>query len=95
MFSLKSPKYSFSIIRKESHEQLSLEALLGMAGLLDGEKEDNYKDLKSRFNYLSHKYQREKSLFEQVQFFKHRPDNFPTIRLSQLAGLYHLNIIYF
>jgi hypothetical protein len=26
---------------------------------------------------------------EPVQFFKHRPDNFPTIRLSQLAGLYH------
>jgi hypothetical protein len=23
-----------------------------------------------------------------VQFFKHRPDNFPTIRLSQLANLY-------
>ena len=24
-----------------------------------------------------------------LQFFKHRPDNFPTIRLSQLAQLYH------
>jgi hypothetical protein len=30
----------------------------------------------------------EESVFEPVQFFKHRPDNFPTIRLSQLAGLY-------
>jgi hypothetical protein len=39
-----------------------------MAGLLDGEKEDNYyKDLKSRFDYLSHKYQIGRSLFE-VQF---------------------------
>jgi uncharacterized protein (UPF0305 family) len=28
-------------------------------------------------------------LSEPVQFFKHRPDNFPTIRLSQLANLYH------
>jgi hypothetical protein len=37
-------------------------------GFVGYEKEDNYyKDLKSRFNYLSHKYQRE-SLFEQVQF---------------------------
>src|SRR5690606_31077083 len=26
-----------------------------------------------------------------LQFFKHRPDNFPTIRLSQLAQLYHLH----
>ncbi len=26
-----------------------------------------------------------------MQFFKHRPDNFPTIRLSQLAHLYHLH----
>jgi hypothetical protein len=26
---------------------------------------------------------------ESVQFFQHRPDNFPTIRLSQWANLYH------
>jgi hypothetical protein len=38
-----------------------------------------------------HKYQLEKSCIEPVQFFKHRPDNFPTIRLSQLANLYHTN----
>lgn len=81
----------FSIIRKESFEQENLEALLfGNAGLLDEEKEDNYyKDLKFRFSYLSQKYQIERNLFEPVQFFKHRPDNFPTIRLSQLASLYH------
>jgi hypothetical protein len=38
---------------------------------------------------LLHKYQIEKVCIEPVQFFKHRPDNFPTIRLSQLANLYH------
>jgi hypothetical protein len=81
----------FSIIRKESFEVENLEALLlGNAGLLDLEKEDNYfKDLKFRYFYLLHKYQIEKKLVEPVQFFKHRPDNFPTIRLSQLANLYH------
>jgi hypothetical protein len=81
----------FSIIRKESFEVENLEALLlGNAGLLDSEKEDNYfKDLKFRYFYLLHKYQIEKKLVEPVQFFKHRPDNFPTIRLSQLANLYH------
>lgn len=81
----------FSIIRKESFEVENLEALLfGNAGLLDTEKEDTYfKDLKFRYFYLLHKYQLEKKNLEPVQFFKHRPDNFPTIRLSQLANLYH------
>ncbi|MDI6050733.1 DUF2851 family protein [Flavobacterium sp. XS2P24] len=81
----------FSIIRKESFEVENIEALIfGTAGLLDSEKEDNYfKDLKFRYFYLLHKYQIEKFCIEPVQFFKHRPDNFPTIRLSQLANLYH------
>lgn len=81
----------FSIVRKESFEVENLEALLfGNAGLFDAEKEDNYfKDLKFRYFYLLHKYQIDKNVAEPVQFFKHRPDNFPTIRLSQLANLYH------
>lgn len=81
----------FSIIRKESFELENLEALFfGSAGLLDSDKEDVYfKDLKFRYFYLLHKYQLEKVYIEPIQFFKHRPDNFPTIRLSQLANLYH------
>ncbi|KDN54910.1 DUF2851 family protein [Flavobacterium seoulense] len=83
----------FSIIRKESFEVENLEALLlGKAALLNSDKEDTYfKDLKFRYFYLLHKYQLETSSEFQVQFFKHRPDNFPTIRLSQLAHLYHLH----
>ncbi|WP_426095926.1 DUF2851 family protein [Flavobacterium sp. DSR2-3-3] len=81
----------FPVIRKESFEVENLEALIfGTAGLLDSEKEDNYfKDLKFRYFYLLHKYQFDKPYVEPVQFFKHRPDNFPTIRLSQLANLYN------
>jgi len=81
----------FSIIRKESFEIENLEALLlGTSGLLDFEKEDVYfKDLKLRYFYLLHKYQLERVYTDPVEFFKHRPDNFPTIRLSQLASLYN------
>lgn len=81
----------FLVIRKESFEMENLEALIfGNAGLLDAEKEDTYfKDLKIRFFYLMHKYQLDKTVLAPLQFFKHRPDNFPTIRLAQLAHLYH------
>jgi hypothetical protein len=81
----------FSIIRKERFELENIEALLlGTAGLLDSEKEDVYfKDLKMRYFYLINKYQLENDWIEPPQFFKLRPDNFPTIRLSQLANVYH------
>ncbi|MDI1256491.1 MAG: DUF2851 family protein [Flavobacterium sp.] len=80
----------FSVIRKESFEIQNLEALLfGTAGLLDAEKEDTYfSDLKLRYYYLRQKYKFTNDTVEPLQFFKHRPDNFPTIRLSQLANLY-------
>jgi hypothetical protein len=81
----------FSIIRKEGFELANIEALLfGNAGLLDSDKEDQYfSDLKFRYYYLLKKYQLEKPIIAPVQFFKLRPDNFPTIRLSQLAAFYH------
>ena len=81
----------FSFIRKESFEIENLEALLfGASGLLDADKQDVYfNDLKFRYFYLLNKYQLAKVHTDPLQFFKHRPDNFPTIRLSQLAGLYN------
>jgi hypothetical protein len=61
-----------------------------MADLFPIDAEDNYtKDLKKRFEYISQKHKLRKMTIEPVQFFKHRPDNFPTIRLAQLAMLYH------
>ncbi len=81
----------FSIIKKERFEVENLEALFfGFAGMLNQEKEDvYYKDLSFRFHYLLHKHQIVAPILEPVQFFKNRPDNFPTIRLAQLANLYH------
>lgn len=85
-----STSIPFQIIRKESAEVENIEALLfGRSGLLEVEKEDHYfQDLKFRYFYLLHKYQMEKTNIAPLQFFKHRPDNFPTIRLSQFAHLY-------
>ena len=79
----------FQIIRKERFEVENLEALFfGFFGLLDEEMEDAYfLNLKKRWIYFKHKYQLEINYFQPVQFFKHRPDNFPTIRLAQLAQL--------
>lgn len=80
----------FSIIRKESAVLQNFESLLfGKAGLLDLDKEDvYYKTLKSNYDYLLQKHQLESTPINPLQFFKHRPDNFPTIRLSQFVNLY-------
>lgn len=84
----------FSIVRKESFEVENLEALFfGRSGLLGSELEDVYfKDLKFRYKYAFTKYQFQEVYTDALQFFKHRPDNFPTIRLSQFANLYHLRL---
>lgn len=84
---------TFSIVRKESLEVKYLEALLlGQASLLPASPQDNYaNELKAWYDYLKNKYHLEPPLMAPVTFFKHRPDNFPTIRLAQLAMLYHLH----
>ncbi|MCW4467391.1 DUF2851 family protein [Flavobacterium sp. MFBS3-15] len=81
----------FSVVRKESFDADNLEALLfGRAGLLEREYEDAYpRDLKARYAYMSHKHRLQPVHIDSPEFFRHRPDNFPTIRLSQLSQLYH------
>lgn len=83
----------FSILRKESSKTESLEALLfGQAGLFSEKKEDIYfNELKSIYDYQRHKYNLNNQSVTSPQFFRLRPPNFPTIRLSQLAQLYHRN----
>lgn len=83
----------FSVVRKEASDPINLEALFfGFCGLLDGEKEDvYYKELQSRFGYLVLKHQLDFKRTLPLQFFKLRPDNFPNIRLSQLAQVLHTN----
>ncbi len=82
----------FSVIRKEAMNVASLEALLfGQMNMIPIAVEDAYlKELQLQYKYMKIKYQLQQPVMEPVQFFKHRPDNFPTIRLSQLSMLYHL-----
>ena len=79
----------YSVIKKERVEAENIEALFfGSTRLLEEDSEDfYYNDLKKRWSYLKHKHQLNSLFFQPVQFFKHRPDNFPSIRLAQLAQL--------
>ena len=90
MFFQVAKSIPFHVIRKESFSLESLEALLlGQANLLFHDFQDSYaKQLQKSYAYLIHKYQLHEKVTGSVEFFKHRPDNFPTIRLAQLANLY-------
>ena len=81
----------FKIIQKNQNSQLALEALfLGQSGLLDDHIEDiQYSKFKKEYKFLKRKFSLENEYVERAKFFRLRPDNFPNIRLSQLAGLYH------
>ncbi len=80
---------NFSVIRKISCNPFQLEALLfGQAGLLiDQYESDYFKKLQNEYNYLKNKFKLQPVFKKQVDFFRLRPNNFPTIRLSQFANL--------
>ncbi|HOY30601.1 MAG TPA: DUF2851 family protein [Bacteroidales bacterium] len=76
---------------KSKNNLFQLEALLfGQSGLLDDEFADDYPvKLRNEYQYLQKKYDLrpiEKHLW---RFLRIRPNNFPTIRLAQFAGLIH------
>lgn len=79
----------FSIIRKEKQSLVNIEALLlGQAGLLSDDIQDAYyKTLQMEYNYLLKKHNLQVNMKSQFQFFRLRPNNFPTVRIAQLAAL--------
>lgn len=86
-----SQSFDFSVFRKNSNESFKLEALLfGQASLLDKDvlDDDYFVKLSHEYNFLKNKYQLTPISKGEIQFFRLRPANFPTIRLSQLANLY-------
>ncbi|WP_367182398.1 DUF2851 family protein [Winogradskyella sp.] len=80
----------YSVVRKLQHSVLDMEALLfGQAGFLDGDIQETYHlKLKQHYQYLNQKFRLNNQGVLQIQFFRLRPPNFPTVRLSQFANLY-------
>ena len=80
----------FTVIRKCVQHPFQLEALLlGMGGLIPDDSTDSYAlQLEGEYEFVKHKFNLTTSGILPIQFFKLRPPNFPTIRLSQLAQVY-------
>ncbi|MBP0905096.1 DUF2851 family protein [Mariniflexile gromovii] len=80
----------FSVVRKSQSSLTSLEALFfGQSGMLEDDLEISYYlELQKEYQFLKQKFKLENNNVMPLQFFRLRPPNFPTIRLSQLASLY-------
>ncbi|MBU2939636.1 DUF2851 family protein [Lacinutrix sp. C3R15] len=80
----------FTVVQKLQSKQRSLEALFfGQADLLNLDKQDlYYLALKKEYLFLKQKFGLSNQAVTPLQFFRLRPPNFPTIRISQLANLY-------
>ncbi|BAO55471.1 DUF2851 family protein [Nonlabens marinus] len=85
-----------SVVRKLASDAFQLEAVLfGQSGLLDKEFEDRYFHLLvNEFAFAKAKYQLT-PIHTSLKLFRLRPANYPTVRLSQLAMLYHQNPLLF
>ena len=84
----------FSIIRKLQSEPTRMESLLlGQAKLLESDEivDPYFLELKQEYAFLKLKYGLDASILGPPAFFRLRPSNFPTIRLSQIAALYASN----
>lgn len=83
--------FDVSILRKTQSKIESVEALLfGQSGLLvDKVEEPYYQSLQREYKFLKQKFSLSSELVVPPFFFRLRPNNFPTIRLSQLANLFH------
>ncbi|MBX2872044.1 MAG: DUF2851 family protein [Saprospiraceae bacterium] len=81
----------YPIVRKHQHNLLQLEALFfGQAGLLGRTFSETYPlHLQREYQFLAHKFQLAPMAAVYWKFLRMRPANFPSIRIAQLAKLYH------
>ncbi|MFD2564644.1 DUF2851 family protein [Aquimarina rubra] len=82
--------FDFSVVRKCSAHAEQLEALFyGQADLLNYDSDILYvQELLKHYKFLKNKFKLTNKGVLPFQFFRLRPSNFPTIRISQLANLY-------
>lgn len=79
----------FTVIQKIKQNPIQLEALFfGICGFLESPQDEMMKIWKREFDFLKVKFNLSEFHIH-PKFSKLRPPNFPTIRLSQLANLYH------
>lgn len=83
----------YQLLLKHADQLFQLEALLyGTAGMLEGSFLDAYPlQLKKEYAFLRQKYQLKIMEPSRWKFMRMRPTNFPTIRIAQLAALFHKN----
>ena len=86
-----SSSFDYRIVRKTRTSVHALESLfMGQQGLLNTEHPNTYfQSLSKEYLFLKQKFHLNNSNVIPVKFFRLRPSNFPTIRLSQLANLYN------
>ena len=82
----------YSMIRKLQHDVSGIEALLfGQSDLLNEDIQDAYfLELKNHYQFIKQKYKLDNQGVLPIKFFRLRPSNFPTVRLSQFSNLYTL-----
>ena len=85
----------FQVVRKLRRDCTALEALfLGYSNLITSE--DHYAtQLQKKYDWIAHKFQIDNSSAIKPNFFRLRPDNFPTLRLAQLASFLSKNQNFF
>lgn len=89
IFKQTAESIDFSVINKIRQNETQLEALFfGISNWLEYPEDDQMKIWKREFEFLKTKFQLPDLKFN-PKFLRLRPPNFPTIRLSQLANLYH------
>lgn len=89
IFRLIAESVDFRVINRIRQNESQLEALLfGISGWLEDPKDGQMMIWKREFDFLRKKFSIPNLKFY-PKFLRLRPPNFPTVRLSQLADLYH------
>jgi hypothetical protein len=88
-FELMAKSLPQQILAKNKNNPMQIEALIfGQAGFLKDELTDEYPtNLKKEYDYLKKKYSLTPIENHLWKFLRMRPQNFPTVRLAQFAGL--------